>query len=240
MRSPAPERRLPAVVQQRRAPTEDELAAIPWLERLKPQDRRFAEKAIEVGQIPQGDYICIAGKPVRYWLGVVDGLFKMSNHRIDGTTISYAGIPKSCWFGEGTALKRESYRYNIQALRKSTIAALPLEAFHTLLDRSIEFNRVIMGQLNERVGQFIAGREMDRLSNPDARVARSLAALVNPVLAPNADRSLRITQQELAYLIGLSRQRVNMALVRLQAQGLVQLEYGGLQVLEPATLAQYE
>jgi hypothetical protein len=83
----------------------------------------------------------------------------------------------------------------------------------------IGFNRFVMNQLNERLGQFIAAREIDRLNNPDLRVARSLASLFNPVLYPGVGEVLRITQQELAYLVGLSRQRVNEALATLQAQG---------------------
>jgi DNA-binding GntR family transcriptional regulator len=47
---------------------------------------------------------------------------------------------------------------------------------------------------------------------------------------------LRITQQELAYLVGLSRQRVNEALNTLQAQGSIAVEYGGLRVLDLAAL----
>ncbi|THU00704.1 Crp/Fnr family transcriptional regulator [Lampropedia puyangensis] len=227
------------MLQTRRTPTAQELASIPWLVSLKPQDRRLAEQALEVGDCLQGDYVCIAGKPVRYWLGVIDGLLKMSNNRADGSSISYAGLPTGGWFGEGTALKREHYRYDIQALRKSTIAALPVDTFHLLLNRSIEFNRIIMNQLSERVGQFITSRETDRMSNPDSRVARSLAALVNPVLAPSSDNALRITQQELAYLVGLSRQRVNMALVKLAQEQLIALEYGGLQVLDRAALTDY-
>jgi CRP/FNR family cyclic AMP-dependent transcriptional regulator len=48
-------------------------------------------------------------------------------------------------------------------------------------------------------------------------VARSLAALFHPVLYPGVGELLRITQQELAYLVGLSRQRVNVALPRCSA-----------------------
>ena len=89
-----------------------------------------------------------------------------------------------------------------------------------------------MNQLNERLGQFIAAREIDRMSNPDIRVARSLAALFNPVLFSGVGDLLRITQQELAYLVGLSRQRVNEALTHLQAQELIRVEYGGLRILD--------
>jgi DNA-binding GntR family transcriptional regulator len=56
------------------------------------------------------------------------------------------------------------------------------------------------------------------------------------VLYPNVGQLLRITQQELAYLVGLSRQRVNQALSALQAQGIIRVEYGGLRVLDLAAL----
>jgi DNA-binding FadR family transcriptional regulator len=68
------------------------------------------------------------------------------------------------------------------------------------------------------------------------RVARSLASLFNPVLYPGVGEVLRITQQELAYLVGLSRQRVNEALAALETQGAIRVEYGGLRVLDLAAL----
>ncbi|MDH5338625.1 MAG: helix-turn-helix domain-containing protein, partial [Rubrivivax sp.] len=106
------------------------------------------------------------------------------------------------------------------------------ETFHWLLDRSIGFNRFVMNQLNERLGQFIGAREIDRLSQPDLRVSRSLGALFHPVLYPGVGSMLRITQQELGYLVGLSRQRVNQALCNLQAAGVIRIEYGGVRVLD--------
>ena len=185
----------------------------------------------KVGDALPGDLVCRTGRPVTYWFGVIDGLLKMSSDNVDGQTMTFTGVPPGGWFGEGTALKREPYRYNIQALRKSIVAGLPVDTFHWLLDHSIGFNRFVMNQLNERLGQFIAAREIDRMNNPDARVARSLAALFNPVLYPGVGEVLRITQQELAYLVGLSRQRVNEALSTLQAQGVIRIEYGGLRVI---------
>ena len=177
-------------------------------------------------------YVCRIGRPVTYWFGVVDGLLKMSSDNPDGSTMTFAGLPPGGWFGEGTALKREPYRYNVQALRKSVVAGLPIDEFHWLLDHSIGFNRFVMHQLNERLGQFIAAREIDRSNSPDLRVARSLAALFNQALYPSVGQVLRITQQELAYLVGLSRQRVNESLATLQAQGVIEVVYGGLRILD--------
>lgn len=218
--------------QRRRDPTPGELAGIPWLHVLQPREREMAVPHIKVGDALAGDYVCRLGRPVTYWFGVIEGLLKMSTDNAQGRTMTYSGLPPGGWFGEGTVLKREIYRYNVQALRKSVVAGVPADTFHWLLDHSIGFNRFVMNQLNERLGQFIAAREIDRMSNPDLRVARSLAALFNPVLFSGVGQMLRITQQELAYLVGLSRQRVNEALSSLQEQGIIEVEYGGVRILD--------
>lgn len=222
--------------QRRRSPTAADLAGIPWLGALLPHERERATAALVVGDAWVGDYVCRTGRPVTYWFGVIAGLLKMNSDNAEGETMTFAGLPPGGWFGEGTVIKREPYRYNVQALRKSVVAGLPIETFDWLLDHSIGFNRFVMHQLNERLGQFIAAREIDRISNPNVRVARSLAALFNPVLYPGVGEVLRITQQELAYLVGLSRQRVNEALAALHAEGAISVEYGGLRVLDLAAL----
>lgn len=215
-----------------RPASEAELAEIPWLKNLEVPERERALDALVVNQVQVGESICRLGRPVTYWFGLLDGLLKMSNDDSQGPVITFTGIAPGGWFGEGTALKREIYHYNVQALRKSRVAGLPVETFHWLLDHSIGFNRFVMNQLNERLGQFIAAREIDRISSPDLRVARNLAALFHPLLSPNVGGILRITQQELAYLVGLSRQRVNEALTTLSAKGWIRVEYGGLRVLD--------
>ena len=214
-----------------RPPTDDELAQIPWFPALTSAEQHRACDALVVTEAAVGDTICRIGRQATYWFGLVDGLLKMSNDESQGPVITFAGIAPGGWFGEGTVLKREAYRYNIQALRKSRVAGLPSNTFHWLIEHSLGFNRFVMLQLNERLGQFIAAREIDRLNDPDLRVARSLASLVNPVLYPSVGEVLRITQQELAYLVGLSRQRVNEALKTLELQGAIRVEYGGVRVL---------
>jgi CRP-like cAMP-binding protein len=217
--------------QRRRLPSAAELASIPWLQVLKDEDQSWVNSQIVVGDALAGDVVCRIGKAPTYWFGVVQGLLKMSADNAQGDSFTYAGLSAGGWFGEGTVIKREPYRYNVQALRPSVVAGLPIESFHRLLEQSIGFNRFVMNQLNERLGQFIAAREIDRMTNPDIRVARSLAALFNPVLFPGVGEVLQITQQELAYLVGLSRQRVNVALQRLVEQGWIKVTYGGVRVL---------
>jgi len=224
------------VRERARAATPAELAGIPWLRVLSDADRERAARSLRVAPARAGERLVRVGGPPTYWFGVVDGLLKMSNDTAAGGTITYTGIPPGAWFGEGTLLKREPYRYNIEALRDSVVAGLPIEDFHALLDSSIPFNRSVMNLLNERLGQFIAAREIDRESDPESRVAGSLAQLFHPVLYPGVGSLLRITQLELGYLVGLSRQRVNQALAALARHGLIRVEYGGVRVLDLARL----
>ncbi|MBA4217822.1 MAG: Crp/Fnr family transcriptional regulator [Roseateles sp.] len=229
----------PPLRQRARKPSPAELDAIPWLRLLDGPLRAQAVAALEVGDAEPGERLCRIGRPATFWFGVVDGLLKMNNDDSLGQAVTFTGIPPGGWFGEGTLIKRESYRYNVQALRPSVVAGLPIDSFHALLDGSIAFNRFVLNQLNERLGQFIAARETDRIQDPDVRVARNLAALFHPQLYPGVGSWLRITQQELGYLVGLSRQRVNQALHRLSTAGLIRIEYGGLRVLELAGLRRF-
>ncbi len=227
------------LLERSRALTAQELAEVPWLRGLNAQEQMRAASDMRVVQVDAGELLCRVGRPVTYWFGVLDGLLKMSSDTKLGIPITFTGMPPGGWFGEGTVIKREAYRYNIQALRKSVVAGLSVDTFHWLLERSIPFNRFISQQLNERLGQFIGAREIDRMPNPDGRVARSLAALFHPVLYPRLSGVLRITQQELAYLVGLSRQRVNEALTVLQREGLIEVAYGGVTVLDLERLRRY-
>ena len=220
-------------------PEPPELADVAWLGDLLPAERERALADLKVVEVDAGELLCRVGRPATFWFGVIDGLLKMSNDTAMGVPITFTGVAPGGWFGEGTVIKREAYRYNIQALRKSLVAGLGVETFHWLIGRSIPFNRFIVQQLNERLGQFIAAREIDRLNDPDARVARSLAALFHPVLYPNVGSLLRITQLELGYLVGLSRQRVNEALRRLDASAAIAVEYGGVRVLDLERLRGY-
>lgn len=224
------------VYQRRRQPTTAEMAQIPWLSLLTESERLRIAPQIMVSDPMPGDYVCRMGRQATYWFGVIEGLLKMSTDSASGRSITFTGVPPGGWFGEGTALKRENYRYNIMALRHSVVAGLPIDTFHWLLDNSIGFNRFVMNQLNERLAQFIEAREIDRSTDPDVRVARNLATLFNPTLYPGVGEILRITQQELAYLVGLSRQRVNVALNTLEKQGAIRIEYGGMRVLNLAAL----
>ncbi len=210
----------------------DLLAASLWARDLAPAQRERVEAETFVRDVPAGAHVCRRGEPVEHWIGIVDGLVKMASVSPEGKTTTFLGVARGGWFGEGSLLKDRSRKYDIVALRATRLAFMPKATFDWLLDTDIAFNRFLLTQLNERLGQFIAMVETQRLLEPDARVARSLAALFNPVLYPETGPDVQVSQEEIGYLAGVSRQRVNQALQVLESRGLVRIEYGGLRVLD--------
>lgn len=218
---------------------DDMLALSSWMRELSPEHSGRVRAAITVRDFEAGAYVSRKGDPASAWLGVIDGLVKIHSLSPAGKSVTFAGIPAGGWFAEGSVLKGQPFKYDIVALRDSRMALMPEATFRWLLDTSIPFNRFLLKQLNERLGQFIGMVEHDRLLEPDARVARALAALFNPHLYPDSDPHIQISQEELGYLAGASRQRVNRALQVLGNAGLIKVDYGLVTVLDLDGLRHY-
>ncbi|HSV52082.1 MAG TPA: Crp/Fnr family transcriptional regulator [Burkholderiaceae bacterium] len=187
----------------------------------------------------RGSCMFVEGERFDAWAGVVDGLVKLCRHSPEGKEITYTGVHAGGWFGEGSVLKDEVRRYEVVALRDTTLALLDRASFLWLFEHSAAFNRFLVGQLNERLGQFMGLLENDRLREPEARVARALASLFNPVLYPDAGAHLVISQEEVGLLAGVSRPVANQSLKALAQDGVLRVEYGGLTVLDLEQLRGY-
>ncbi len=217
----------------------DLLRASIWTTSLAEAELRQVESEMIERLVPAGGFVSRKGEPVEHWIGVIDGLLKLSNLSAEGKSVTFAGMPGGAWFGEGSMLKSEHRRYDVVALRESRVALMTRATFDRLLDSSIAFNRFLLNQLNERLAHFIAMVEYDRMLDPDARVARCLAALFNPYLYPGVGPKLQISQEEIGYLSGVSRQRANQALQVLEKEGLLRVEYGGITELDLEGLGRF-
>ena len=210
-----------------------------WASALTEAEAPRALAGVSARKFQAGSYICHRGDRLDSWTGVVKGLVKISAISRDGKAMTFAGVGAGGWFGEGTVIKNEARKYDLVALRDTELALMNRATFMWLFDTSVGFNKFLVHQLNERMGQFIATIEHDRIHDPVARVARNLAWLFNPVLYPDVGSHIQITQEELALLAGVSRQIANRALQQLEGAGLVRLERGGITVFEVGTLAGY-
>ena len=211
--------------------SEDYLVKIAfWASDLTADERARACKGITEKTLTKGSYLCHRGDRVEYWMGLVSGLLRLGTVTNMGKAVTMAGLPPGEWFGEGSVLKNEPRRYDLLALRECRVALMQRVTFLWLFENSVAFNRFLVRQFNERLGQFIGLVENDRALEAPARLARGIAWLLNPVLNPGAGDYLAINQEEIGLLSGLSRQAANRALQVLEKRGLITIEHGGIRV----------
>ncbi|HMN52517.1 MAG TPA: Crp/Fnr family transcriptional regulator [Xanthobacteraceae bacterium] len=211
-----------------------------WSAELSEEEIERARRGVSEKSFAKGAYICHKGDRMEAWTGVISGLVRLGTVSQKGKAITLAGMRAGIWFGEGSVLKNEPRQYDLVALREVRLAMMNMGTFFWLFEHSAGFNRFLVRQFNERIGQFIALVEFDRSLDATARVARNIAWLCNPVLVPKADNQLDITQEEIGLISGVSRQAANGALQALEQKKLLRVGHGGITVLNLEKLSRYE
>ena len=127
-----------------------------WSRDLSEREIDIARAGISERSYRANEYIFMRGDDFEYWTGVVTGLARMGIVSRGGKAASFAGLTAGAWFGEGSVLKNEARRYDVMALRDTRLALMDRKTFVWLFENSVAFNRFLVNQLNELLGQFIA------------------------------------------------------------------------------------
>ena len=155
-----------------------------WAATLAPEELNGVLRESHERRVPEGGYALRCGEPADQWIGIIEGLVKMSVSQPDGRVSTFTGVGAGGWAGEGSLLKPGVWRYDGVAVRATRIACVPRATFERLVSTSLPFNRFLLSHLNARLSLFIGLVEFDRLLGPEARVARCLASLFDPALYP--------------------------------------------------------
>jgi len=217
----------------------DFIARSAWAALLNPAELSFIQTQTTSRRIKNGGYIFHRGDNAIGWIGVMEGLVKIVNVSDDGRLMTHTAIPSGSWFGEDAMQSRAVRNYDAIALRECHIAVLPRSAFNRIFRSNHFFNQFVFKQMGERLRHCMALLEFQRLLCPEERVARTLALLYNPILNPEMSPRLPVTQQEIAYFIGLSRQLVNRALHALERANLLEVASVGIFVRDIEGLRDY-
>jgi CRP/FNR family transcriptional regulator, cyclic AMP receptor protein len=207
-----------------------------WYAQITAAAQRQVRSDIVERAVASGGTLGHHGQTQHDWYGVLEGLLKWSINGADGRTVTLGGQSVGSWFGEGTLLRGEPRKADLVALRPTRVALLPFETFDWLRKREPAFNEFLLQQINERLHWFMGNFAAHRLLDADRLVARALLGLVHPLLNPRGLNYLQISQEELANLAAVSRQRCNESLVALKRSNALELEYGGIRILDVEAL----
>lgn len=215
----------------KRSPASIFLYGQAWFDQLPDPQRQQLLDAILLRRAAKGEVLLHKGQSVDAWYGVMAGMVKLQTSGPDGKVSAFLGVPAGEWFGEGSVLREGVWRYDVVALRDTTLIGLPLPQFQDLYRRNLAFNHYLIDRLNLRLGQAMAIIESGRLRSPEERVAQYLSHLFWQGM-----RKINLSQEDLGHLAGLSRQTINRVLKQFEAQGWVSLEFGRVDIVNQEAL----
>lgn len=210
------------------------LAAQPWYACLPLAAQTRLCDSLLYRTAKKGEVVLKSDVQVEGWYAVLTGMVKLQSVAVKGRFSTFLCVASGNWFGEGSALNKERRRYDVVALRDSELLCLPVAEFHQLLATSLEFSQCLVKHLSVRVGQAMSLIESGRLRTPEQRVALSLSRQFW-----GRARRLNLSQEEIANLVGISRQSVNQALKSLSERQLVTLEFGRVDIPDDDALTRF-
>lgn len=144
------------------------------------------------------------------------------------------------WFGDAVFSADSPRLYGAVAHEEARLFEFPCDPFMALLDSYPECYSVIVRELGARLNAALMVICDDALQSIPARLARRL--LFMAAFQHGCDErpvELRLTQEQLGTMLGISRQAAYRALQRLVGEGLVDYRYGSVRLRKPEGLKKF-
>lgn len=206
-----------------------------WFDALAPAEQERLLRECTTQRAEPGEVMLWANQPQCGWHAVLWGFVRLQTPAArSGLPSAFLALTGSEWFGEGTALHGEPRGYEVVALRPTELLCVPGALFRQLAETSLPFNRAVLGHMNRRLRQAMAIIEAQRTGSLEQRLGLYLTRHFWHGLL-----RLQLSQTELGYLAGMSRQAVNRALHELAGRGLVTVERGRVVAVDQEGLERF-
>ena len=213
-----------------------------WFSSLSPSLRHDILRCAYVKRFKDGALICARGEPPEEWIACAKGAVRVSSTSITGKQITLTYVEPGIWFGDVAILDGDKRTHDAYAHGETTLLCVSKADFKRILAEHVEFSEAIL-RLNARRVRQLYGLVEDLNTLPlRARLAKQLLHLTRSygVMSLSDSNEIRIglhlAQEELAQLLGASRQRVNQELKSMEREEVIRIEPGGLIVRDRVTL----
>lgn len=209
-----------------------------WFASLSPSLRHDILRCAYVKRFQDGDLICARGEPAEQWIACAKGAVRVSSTTLTGKQITLTYVEPGIWFGDVAIFDGDRRTHDAYAHGATTILNVARADFQKILAQHAELYEALL-KLQARRIRLLFGQVEDLNTLPlRSRLAKQLSHLVRsygvPSLSSNDEVriALQLAQEELAQLLGASRQRVNQELKTMEREGVIRIEPAGLIVLD--------
>lgn len=213
----------------------------PWFGSLSPTHRHAILSRCKVLRLAAGDYLCRMGDHARAFYGVESGRLRVSPMRPDGKESVVVVVETGQWFGQTSMLVGKARVHNIVAVEPVCLQVLASHDFEQLM-RQASFARAIATLEAMHTYMLFQMLEDATLHTTRARIARRLIRLAHgdETMAMPSKGNIRISQDTLAMMLGITRQTLALELKLMVAEGAVSLRYGHIEILSMDVLRSFE
>ena len=182
--------------------------------------------------------IAARGDPPEVWIACAKGAVRVSSTSVSGKQITLTYVEPGIWFGDVAIFDGDRRTHDCYAHGDTTILNVAKADFKKILSLHSEFYEALLRLQSRRIRQLYGLVEDLNTLPLRARLAKQLNHLVRSYGAPSLSDakairiSLQLAQEELAQLLGASRQRVNQELKQMEREQIIRIEPGGLVVLD--------
>jgi len=209
-----------------------------WFSSLSPSLRHDILRCAFVKRFQDGDLIAARGDAPEEWIACARGAVRVSSSTLAGKQITLTYVEPGIWFGDVAMFDGDRRTHDAYAHGQTTILCVARADFQKILAQHSELYEALL-RLQARRIRLLFGQVEDLNTRPlRARLAKQLGHLVRsygvPSLTSNDEWriTLQLAQEELAQLLGASRQRVNQELKTMEREGTIRIEPTGLVVCD--------
>jgi CRP/FNR family cyclic AMP-dependent transcriptional regulator len=220
-------------------PTGADLGAFPLFAPLSAEVREALAERLGRQQAARGTVVFIENEPGDTIFLVLTGKIKIARSSSDGRENLLAVLGPGDVFGELSLFDPGPRTATASAVVPSELATLGHEELQHWLGTRPDASRVLLRVLARRLRRTNDAMSDLIFTDVPGRVAKALLALADQFGAPTPT-GLRVdhalTQEELAQLVGASRETVNKALADFAARGWITLESRAVVLLDTERL----
>ena len=189
-------------------------------------------------RLPHGEVIVRQGDRVSSLFLVNAGAVRLSSVTASGREIVVGLLCRGDLFGE-SALLGDPSLVRAQAVGPTTVLALPIASMRAMLERTPATAEELLRLIAARLHRTSAALEDAMAADLPSRVVGRLRELADDhgVPGPHGVRlRIPLTQDELARMVGASRESVNRTVGALAARGVVRSGGGRFVIIDPDAL----
>ncbi len=207
-----------------------------WFSALSPSLRHDILRCAYVKRYKDGELIVARGDPPEEWTACAKGAIRVSSTSLSGKQITLTYVEPGIWVGDVAIFDGDKRTHDAYAHGDTTLLCVAKADFQKILSAHVELYEALLRLHARRIRQLFGLVEDLNTLPLRARLAKQLLHLVRsyglPSLGDGSETriGLQLAQEELAQLLGASRQRVNQELKAMEREQAIRIEPGGLVV----------